>query len=184
MTIQRRGNPKVPDCSEDYETYKRYPGGFKTTPFCIEFACFLILFFLPRQASILDLHSGALLMGKQFVNIYRYFGEQIMDVFSDEDFRLYREVRGHIQAVPISHFYPSFLPPFLSSSPGSETSTHLSSISFSSLPPPVGVSFSSGSKNLHRVEQVSLGTRYAITVSFTCDPAHAIADPAMPITSV
>uniref|UniRef100_A0A4W5JU46 2-oxoglutarate and iron dependent oxygenase domain containing 3 n=1 Tax=Hucho hucho TaxID=62062 RepID=A0A4W5JU46_9TELE len=55
-------------------------------------------------ASILDLHSGALLMGKQFVNIYRYFGEQIMDVFSDEDFRLYREVRGHIQAVVAETF--------------------------------------------------------------------------------
>ncbi|KAK1881263.1 2-oxoglutarate and iron-dependent oxygenase domain containing protein 3, partial [Dissostichus eleginoides] len=40
--------------------------------------------------------------------------------------------------------------------------------------------FSSGTENLHRVEKVSWGTRFAITVSFTCDPAHAIADPAMP----
>lgn len=40
--------------------------------------------------------------------------------------------------------------------------------------------FSSGSENLHRVEKVTWGTRYAITVSFTCDPEHAIADPALP----
>lgn len=39
--------------------------------------------------------------------------------------------------------------------------------------------FSSGSENLHRVERVTWGTRYAITVSFTCDPAHAIADPTL-----
>ncbi|KAJ3607532.1 hypothetical protein NHX12_024583 [Muraenolepis orangiensis] len=43
--------------------------------------------------------------------------------------------------------------------------------------------FSSGSENLHRVEQVTWGTRFAITVSFTCDPAHAIADPALPALS-
>lgn len=40
--------------------------------------------------------------------------------------------------------------------------------------------FSSGSENVHRVERVTWGTRYAITVSFTCDPAHAISDPALP----
>jgi hypothetical protein len=28
--------------------------------------------------------------------------------------------------------------------------------------------------------QVTWGTRFAITVSFTCDPAHAITDPALP----
>lgn len=39
--------------------------------------------------------------------------------------------------------------------------------------------FSSGSENIHRVEKVTWGTRYAITVSFTCDPAHAISDPAL-----
>lgn len=37
--------------------------------------------------------------------------------------------------------------------------------------------FTSGSENLHYVEQVTGGTRYAITVSFTCDPKHAIEDP-------
>ncbi|KAG8008959.1 2-oxoglutarate and iron-dependent oxygenase domain-containing protein 3 [Nibea albiflora] len=40
--------------------------------------------------------------------------------------------------------------------------------------------FTSGSENLHRVERVTWGTRYAITVSFTCDPAHAISDPTLP----
>lgn len=39
--------------------------------------------------------------------------------------------------------------------------------------------FSSGSENIHRVEKVTWGTRYAITVSFTCDPEHAISDPAL-----
>ncbi|KAK4314618.1 hypothetical protein Pmani_014106 [Petrolisthes manimaculis] len=37
--------------------------------------------------------------------------------------------------------------------------------------------FTSGSENLHYVEPVTSGTRYAITVSFTCDPTHAITDP-------
>ncbi|XP_042240748.1 2-oxoglutarate and iron-dependent oxygenase domain-containing protein 3-like isoform X2 [Homarus americanus] len=37
--------------------------------------------------------------------------------------------------------------------------------------------FTSGSENLHCVERVTGGTRYAITVSFTCDPNHAIDDP-------
>ncbi|KAK8727795.1 hypothetical protein OTU49_009458 [Cherax quadricarinatus] len=37
--------------------------------------------------------------------------------------------------------------------------------------------FTSGSENLHYVERVTNGTRYAITVSFTCDQRHAINDP-------
>lgn len=44
--------------------------------------------------------------------------------------------------------------------------------------PPGRVSFfTSGSENLHRVEKVRWGTRYAITIAFTCNPDHAIADP-------
>lgn len=39
--------------------------------------------------------------------------------------------------------------------------------------------FTSGSENPHFVERVESGTRYAITVSFTCDPSKAIADPSM-----
>ena len=37
--------------------------------------------------------------------------------------------------------------------------------------------FTSGEENPHYVEQVASGTRYAITVSFTCDPRQGIADP-------
>ncbi|XP_031841560.1 2-oxoglutarate and iron-dependent oxygenase domain-containing protein 3 isoform X1 [Nomia melanderi] len=37
--------------------------------------------------------------------------------------------------------------------------------------------FTSGSENLHAVEKVQSGTRYALTVSFTCDPTAAIFDP-------
>lgn len=51
----------------------------------------------------------------------------------------------------------------------------------SGLPPslPGRVSFfTSGSENLHRVEKVHWGTRYAVTIAFTCNPHHAIADPA------
>ncbi|XP_036801763.1 2-oxoglutarate and iron-dependent oxygenase domain-containing protein 3-like [Oncorhynchus mykiss] len=54
--------------------------------------------------SILDLHSGALSMGKQVSGLYRHFREQIMDVFSEEDVRLNREVRGRIQAVVATTF--------------------------------------------------------------------------------
>ncbi|XP_076682824.1 2-oxoglutarate and iron-dependent oxygenase domain-containing protein 3 [Andrena cerasifolii] len=37
--------------------------------------------------------------------------------------------------------------------------------------------FTSGSENLHAVEKVQSGVRYALTVSFTCDPNAAISDP-------
>ncbi|XP_030840381.1 2-oxoglutarate and iron-dependent oxygenase domain-containing protein 3-like [Strongylocentrotus purpuratus] len=39
--------------------------------------------------------------------------------------------------------------------------------------------FTSGSENTHFVEKVTSGTRYAITVSFTCDKKHAIQYPKM-----
>ncbi|XP_046370039.2 2-oxoglutarate and iron-dependent oxygenase domain-containing protein 3-like [Haliotis rufescens] len=37
--------------------------------------------------------------------------------------------------------------------------------------------FTSGSENVHFVERLTDGVRYAITVSFTCDPSKAISDP-------
>ncbi|XP_014215722.1 2-oxoglutarate and iron-dependent oxygenase domain-containing protein 3-like [Copidosoma floridanum] len=37
--------------------------------------------------------------------------------------------------------------------------------------------FTSGSENLHAVEKVTSGTRYALTVSFTCDSQFAVSDP-------
>lgn len=36
--------------------------------------------------------------------------------------------------------------------------------------------FTSGSENLHLVERVKSGIRYALTVSFTCDEYAAISD--------
>ncbi|XP_036691779.1 2-oxoglutarate and iron-dependent oxygenase domain-containing protein 3 isoform X2 [Balaenoptera musculus] len=48
-------------------------------------------------ASILDLHSGALSVGKHFVNLYRYFGDKIQTIFSEEDFQLYRDLRQKVQ---------------------------------------------------------------------------------------
>ncbi|KAM7296674.1 2-oxoglutarate and iron-dependent oxygenase domain-containing protein 3 isoform X2 [Ixodes scapularis] len=41
------------------------------------------------------------------------------------------------------------------------------------------LAFTSGSENPHRVEPVERGVRYALTVSFSCDPSKAVADPGM-----
>uniref|UniRef100_A0A8C8DMR2 Uncharacterized protein n=1 Tax=Oryzias sinensis TaxID=183150 RepID=A0A8C8DMR2_9TELE len=54
-----------------------------------------------NMASILDLHSGALSMGKQFVNIYRWAAGLCSDVFLISIifiFYVFRNVRGRIQA--------------------------------------------------------------------------------------
>ncbi|XP_037611959.1 urotensin-2 receptor 2 [Sebastes umbrosus] len=230
-------------CSEDYENYKRYPGctpqkcGRAVTDGVVSREEAEVLKRLAERglalagseggASILDLHSGALSMGKQFVNIYRYFGDQIGDVFTQEDFQLYRNVRGRIQAVIAETFGldPTLMyltkPTFFSRINSTIAKTqhdeywhpHIDKVTYGSfdytsllylsdygsdftggrfifmdqngnrtVEPRAGrVSFfSSGTENLHRVEKVTWGTRYAITVSFTCDPAHAISDPAMP----
>ena len=37
--------------------------------------------------------------------------------------------------------------------------------------------FTSGPENPHRVRRVTGGTRYALTIAFTCNPASAIALP-------
>ena len=37
--------------------------------------------------------------------------------------------------------------------------------------------FTSGPENRHGVEPVTGGTRYALTMGFTCDPSKCIADP-------
>uniref|UniRef100_A0A1A7YIZ9 2-oxoglutarate and iron-dependent oxygenase domain containing 3 n=1 Tax=Iconisemion striatum TaxID=60296 RepID=A0A1A7YIZ9_9TELE len=230
-------------CSEDYDSYKRYPGctpqkcGRAVTDSMVTREEAQVLRRLAERglalagseggASILDLHSGALSMGKQFVNIYRYFGDQIRDVFTQEDFELYRDVRGRIQAVIARTFDldPTLLyltkPTFFSRINNTAAKTqhdeywhpHIDKVTYGSfdytsllylsdygsdftggrfifmdqnanrtVEPRAGrVSFfSSGSENLHRVEKVTWGTRYAITVSFTCDPAHAISDPTLP----
>ncbi|XP_034049948.1 urotensin-2 receptor 2 isoform X1 [Thalassophryne amazonica] len=230
-------------CSEDYDNYKRFPGctpqkcGRAVTDNVVTREEAQILRRLAERglalagsgggASILDLHSGALSMGKQFVNIYRYFADQIRDVFTQEDFELYRDVRGRIQAIIAESFGldPTLMyltkPTFFSRINSSEAKMqhdeywhpHVDKVTYGSfdytsllylsdygsdftggrfifmdqngnrtVEPRAGrVSFfSSGSENLHRVEKVTWGTRYAITVSFTCDSAHAIADPTLP----
>ncbi|XP_061401220.1 2-oxoglutarate and iron-dependent oxygenase domain-containing protein 3-like [Musca vetustissima] len=40
--------------------------------------------------------------------------------------------------------------------------------------------FTSGWENKHHVEQVSEGTRFAVTISFSCDKKFSISDPKMP----
>ncbi|XP_062270166.1 urotensin-2 receptor 2 [Platichthys flesus] len=249
-TLVRRGELVSPqprvftvECSEDYENHQRYPGctpqtcGRAVTDSVVTREEAQVLKRLAERglalagseggASILDLHSGALSMGRQFVNIYRYFGDDIGDVFTKEDFELYRDVRGRIQAVIAETFDldPSLMyltkPTFFSRINSTEAQTqhdeywhpHIDKVTYGSfdytcllylsdygsdftggrfifmdqngnrtVEPRAGrVSFfSSGSENLHRVEKVAWGTRYAITVSFTCDPAHAISDPALP----
>ncbi|XP_074177090.1 2-oxoglutarate and iron-dependent oxygenase domain-containing protein 3 isoform X1 [Rhinolophus sinicus] len=176
-------------------------------------------------ASILDLHSGALSVGKHFVNLYRYFGDKIENIFSEEDFQLYRDVRQRVQlaiaqafGISASSLYLT-KPTFFSRINSTEARTahdeywhaHVDKVTYGSfdytsllylsdylddfgggrfvfmeeganktVEPRAGrVSFfTSGSENLHRVEKVHWGTRYAVTIAFSCNPDHGIADPA------
>ncbi|XP_066188199.1 2-oxoglutarate and iron-dependent oxygenase domain-containing protein 3 [Sylvia atricapilla] len=227
-------------CSEDYDSHKRFAG-------CTPIKCGrgvtdavitreeaerirriaergLSLGGSDGGASILDLHSGALSLGKHFVNLYRYFGDKIQDVFTEEDFALYRDVRQRIQQriAQVFGISPSAMyltkPTFFSrmNSTGAKTThdeywhPHVDKVTYGSfdytsllylsdysedfgggrfvfmdadsnktVEPRAGrVSFfTSGSENLHRVEKVQWGTRFAITISFTCDPEHGIGDP-------
>nr|XP_021144305.1 2-oxoglutarate and iron-dependent oxygenase domain-containing protein 3 isoform X3 [Columba livia] len=100
-------------CSEDYDSHKRFEGctprkcgrGVTDAVITREEAerirriaeRGLSLGGSDGGASILDLHSGALSLGKHFVNLYRYFGDKIQDIFTEEDFALYRDVRQRIQ---------------------------------------------------------------------------------------
>lgn len=231
------------DCSEDYKKYKVFPGCTPTK--CGRAVSDIVVTLEEAQklrrlaeqglslagsdggASILDLHSGALSMGKQFVNVYRYFKDQIRDVFTEEDFQLYSDVRGRIQmaiaetfGLDSSKMYltkPTFFSRINSTSaktthdeywhPHIDKETYgsfdytsllylsdygvdfgggrfvfMDSSSNKTVEPRAGrVSFfSSGSENLHHVEKVTWGTRFAITVSFTCDPDYAIDNPSLP----
>lgn len=177
-------------------------------------------------ASILDLHSGALSVGKHFVNLYRYFGDKVQNIFSEEDFQLYRDVRQKVQLTIAKAFgiHASLLyltkPTFFSRINSTEAQTahdeywhaHVDKVTYGSfdytsllylsdysedfgggrfvfmeegsnktVEPRAGrVSFfTSGSENLHRVEKVLWGTRYAITIAFTCNPDHGIEDPVL-----
>ncbi|XP_071619964.1 2-oxoglutarate and iron-dependent oxygenase domain-containing protein 3 isoform X2 [Heliangelus exortis] len=100
-------------CSEDYDSHKRFEGctprkcgrGVTDAVITREEAVRvrriaergLSLGGSDGGASILDLHSGALSLGKHFVNLYRYFGDKVQDIFTEEDFALYRDVRKRIQ---------------------------------------------------------------------------------------
>lgn len=178
-------------------------------------------------ATILDLHSGALSQGMNFVNIYHL--DSAKDVFKKTDFTFYKVVKTKIQNAVAHHFglephllyltHPTFFSR-LTAAPAvtvhdeywhphidKETyeSFHYTSLLYFSdyghdfhggrfifvdgdntnrtVEPRKGrVSmFTSGSENLHFVERVTSGTRYALTVSFTCDQKYAIDDPSLQI---
>ncbi|XP_069887824.1 2-oxoglutarate and iron-dependent oxygenase domain-containing protein 3 isoform X2 [Dipodomys merriami] len=143
-------------------------------------------------ASILDLHSGALSFGKHFVNLYRYFGDKVQSIFSEEDFQLYRTDaqtahdeywHAHVDKVAYGSFdYTSllYLSDYLEDFGGGRF-VFMEDGANKTVEPRAGrVSFfTSGSENLHRVEKVRWGTRYAITIAFTCNPDHAIEDPTL-----
>ncbi|XP_038597835.1 2-oxoglutarate and iron-dependent oxygenase domain-containing protein 3 [Tachyglossus aculeatus] len=228
-------------CSEDYDSHKRFEGctprmcgrGVTDTVITREEAerirriaeRGLALGGSDGGASILDLHSGALSVGKHFVNLYRYFGDKIQEIFSEEDFQIYREARQKIQHTIARAFglRPSSMyltkPTFFSRINNTAAKTthdeywhpHIDKVTYGSfdytsllylsdytedfgggrfvfmdeganrtVEPRAGrISFfTSGSENLHRVEKVRWGTRFAITISFTCNPDHGIGDPA------
>ncbi|CAH1398516.1 unnamed protein product [Nezara viridula] len=175
-------------------------------------------------ASILDLHSGALSAGKNFVNLYAL---NVSGLYSNEDFDLYKTVRRKVhEALAFSFDLPSeklFLtkPTFFSrltakppatvhdeywhSHVDKETyeSFHYTSLIYlndfgidfeggrfvfddpdnhtSIIEPKTArvLMFSSGGENIHRVEKVLSGQRFAITISFTCDKRKAISDPSI-----
>uniref|UniRef100_A0A8C3Y8V8 2-oxoglutarate and iron dependent oxygenase domain containing 3 n=2 Tax=Catharus TaxID=9184 RepID=A0A8C3Y8V8_CATUS len=227
-------------CSEDYDSHKRFAGctprkcgrGVTDAVITREEAerirriaeRGLSLGGSDGGASILDLHSGALSLGKHFVNLYRYFGDKIQDIFTEEDFALYRDVRQRIQqriaqvfGISSSAMYLT-KPTFFSrmNSTGAKTThdeywhPHVDKVTYGSfdytsllylsdyskdfgggrfvfmdadsnktVEPRAGrvAFFTSGSENLHRVEKVQWGTRFAVTISFSCDPEHGIRDP-------
>ncbi|KAM9537445.1 2-oxoglutarate and iron-dependent oxygenase domain-containing protein 3 isoform 2-T2 [Guaruba guarouba] len=158
-------------------------------------------------ASILDLHSGALSLGKHFVNLYRdvrqRIQQRIAQAFGINSSAMYltkptffsrinnTEAKTthdeywhpHVDKVTYGSFdYTSLL--YLSDYSedfGGGRFVFMDAGSNKTIEPQAGrVSFfTSGSENLHRVEKVQWGTRYAITISFTCNPDHGIGDPVL-----
>ncbi|CAG5102406.1 Similar to ogfod3: 2-oxoglutarate and iron-dependent oxygenase domain-containing protein 3 (Xenopus tropicalis) [Cotesia congregata] len=104
-------------------------------------------------ASILDLHSGALSKGKKVVKT-----------------KIQHAVAHHfgVDADKIYLTKPTFF----------SRMTNVSAKTISMVGGRVSM-FTSGGENLHAVEPVTSGTRFALTVSFTCNPAAAIADPTL-----
>ncbi|KAK6638548.1 hypothetical protein RUM43_006815 [Polyplax serrata] len=173
-------------------------------------------------ASILDLHSGALSHGQNFVNFFKL--PEATNILKPEDYITYNMVKNKIQDAIAEHFgiqakylhltYPTFFSRLTSIPPKTvhdeywhkhvdkETyeAFHYTSLLYLNdfkkdftggrfafvnadnttaiIEPRKGrVSmFTSGAENPHYVERVATGVRYAVTVSFTCDPTKAIAD--------
>lgn len=180
-------------------------------------------------ASILDLHSGALSKGENFVNIYslpqakgfldmnalntyktirRKIAKSISDKFGIDANSIYlthptffsRIDNKTAQTVHDEYWHPHvdketyssfhytsllYLSDYQRDFQGGrfvfvdENKTENKTM-YSSIEPKKGrISvFTSGAENLHYVEKVTEGTRYAITISFTCDKKFAISDPA------
>ncbi|RXN09656.1 2-oxoglutarate and iron-dependent oxygenase domain-containing 3 [Labeo rohita] len=212
------------ECSEDYKKYKFFPGctptkcGRAITDSVVTLEEAQKLRRLAERglslagsdggASILDLHSGALSMGKQFVNIYSDVRSRIQkaiaETFGMDSKQMYLTKptffsrinstsaktthdeywHPHIDKETYGSFdYTSLL--YLSDYGvefGGGRFVFMDPSSNRTVEPRAGrVSFfSSGSENLHHVEKVTWGTRYAITVSFTCDPDYAIDNPSLP----
>ncbi|KAK2151407.1 hypothetical protein LSH36_364g02050 [Paralvinella palmiformis] len=158
-------------------------------------------------ASILDIHSGALSKGDKFVDVFRTVKDKIHTAiagafgiskdslyltsptfFSRMTSKPARTIHDEYWHIHVdketygSFHYTSLLylttynqdftgGRFVFVDKGRNTTVEpkLGRVSF----------FTSGWENPHFVEKVRSGTRYAITVSFTCDPDKAIGDPTM-----
>uniref|UniRef100_A0A182QJZ8 Prolyl 4-hydroxylase alpha subunit domain-containing protein n=1 Tax=Anopheles farauti TaxID=69004 RepID=A0A182QJZ8_9DIPT len=178
-------------------------------------------------ASILDLHSGALSKGTQFVNVYRL--PEAKKLFTSQHINVYRHVKAKVQQAVAENFrlnvdalhltHPTFFSRLTNATAKTihdeywhahvDKETY-NSFHFTTLlyltdygkdftggrfvfvdsegkhnrtnvyiePRRARVSgFTSGGENMHHVEQVASGVRYAITISFTCDREYAMADP-------
>ncbi|XP_022131182.2 2-oxoglutarate and iron-dependent oxygenase domain-containing protein 3 [Pieris rapae] len=175
-------------------------------------------------ASVIDLHSGAMSKGQGFINIYE--SNSMKNLFTEEDFNLYRSVKEKVKYTIANHFnvnadkiyltHPTFISEMTSrnavtkhdeywhSHVDKETypSFHYTSLVYLSdyninfeggrfvfidekynttIEPKKGrlSIFTSGHENLHFVEKVKSGVRYAMTIAFTCDKKQAIQDPSI-----
>ncbi|KAL3178805.1 hypothetical protein MRX96_009480 [Rhipicephalus microplus] len=50
-------------------------------------------------ASILDLHSGSVSLGKKFVNVYKLLEQKGTTLFSDNDLKVYKQVKDKIRSL-------------------------------------------------------------------------------------
>uniref|UniRef100_A0A023GCC1 Putative prolyl 4-hydroxylase alpha subunit proteinues n=1 Tax=Amblyomma triste TaxID=251400 RepID=A0A023GCC1_AMBTT len=179
-------------------------------------------------ASILDLHSGSVSLGEKFVNVYKLLERKGTTLFSDQDLKVYKQVKDKIRSLIGFQFgvKPESLhlthPTFFSEMTARPAVTvhdeywhvhvdkeqygsfHYTSLLYltdygtdfgggrlffvdsvrgnATVEPRSGrvLAFTSGSENPHFVEKVDRGVRYALTVSFSCDPSKAILDPGRP----